>query len=570
MKELIVGIDLGTTNSEIGVLQSGDLQLFKEANGKQVIPSVICFTESGELLVGEEAKNLEPLLPENAVSSVKRLMGSDTQLQINDQTYTPQAISAMILKKLKTLAETTLGQAVHKAVITVPAYFDDKQRQATKDAGSIAGLEVVRLINEPTAASLAYEGQDEEPKALLVYDLGGGTFDVSVVETKGGLIEVIATAGDNHLGGDDFDAKIEEFLLTSVQEQHSLTIQDKKTLARIKRIAESVKMTLSDEPYAEIKEDYLAQNEAGETIHLTQEFSRQTYEKLIEPLVEKTLDAVHQALQEANKQVDDIDEVLLVGGSTRTPIIRTRLREMFKKQPRVDLHPDLCVAMGASIQAGVLGGEKQTRTLIDITPYAFGTTSFNPMTMEHRYHVLIEKNSPLPITKSEVFYPLFDDQDRVEFTIYQGESENYKDNTEIGEFTLKFSPHSSGDKAIVANYNLDLNGILTVTGTEKATGKKEQIVIENSLASQDEEKIQQAKALLEAVTPETEQLAGNEASRLIQEVEGKLADFEEEDRMAAEELITDLKEALEAQDEETINQLTEALSDLKFYLESHV
>jgi molecular chaperone DnaK len=569
MNEIILGIDLGTTNSEVGIFQSGKIQIFKDNGGRQVIPSVICFDESGKLLVGEEARNLSPLFPERSVTSVKRLMGKGESITILDNSYSPQEISAMILKELKKIAEQELGQLISKAVITVPAYFDDNQRQATKDAGSIAGLDVVRLINEPTAAALSYDGANTKSQTVLVYDLGGGTFDVSIVDIKNSLIEVIASTGDNHLGGDDFDKKLEEYILAKIEEEKETSITDRKALARISRVSESVKIALSDEPYAQVKEEYLFEKK-GSPIHVDFEVSRKNYEDLISPLVDKTLESVYQALEEANKTIEEIDEILLVGGSTRTPIIRSRLRDLFKKQPRVDIHPDLCVAMGAAMQGGVIAGEKQTKILIDITPHAFGTTSMNPDSLELDYQILIEKNSPLPISKSEVYYPLFEDQDKVVFSVYQGEDEDYQKNVALGEFDLNFTNTSKNDKAVICNFNLDLNGILTVTGTEKATGKKEVIVIENSL-SENVIQISEARNKINEISGDSEPVEEiNSSIKLIKDIEDKLDTFSSDDCASAKELIVDLQEAMKSEDEDEIESLTDSLSDLKFYIESNV
>ena len=435
---MILGIDLGTTNSEVGLFQSGQIKIFKDDGGRKIIPSVVCFDESGKLLVGHEARNLSPLFPERSVTSVKRIMGKDEKISLLGNNYSPQEISAMILKELKRIAEKELQQKISKAVITVPAYFDDHQRQATKDAGAIAGLEVVRLINEPTAAAVSYDSGNKKSQTVLVYDLGGGTFDVSIVDVKNSLIEVVASTGDNHLGGDDFDKKLQEYILEKIEKNNEIKITDQKALTRISRIAENAKILLSDEPYAQIKEEYVSKKD-GVPIHVDFEISRHDYEDLIEPLVDQTLDSVHQAIQEANKRIEDIDEVLLVGGSTRTPIIRSCLRTLFKKQPRIDIHPDLCVAMGAAIQGGVIAGEQQTRTLIDITPHAFGTTCLNPETFGLDYQILIEKNSPLPISKSEAYHPVFPDQEGIICSIYQGEDDDYNENVKLGEFSLDFT-----------------------------------------------------------------------------------------------------------------------------------
>lgn len=563
MKETILGIDLGTTNSEVGIFQSGEIQIFGDKNGKKIIPSVICFDESGKLLVGHEARNLSTLFPERSVKSVKRLMGSTDPIVVNDQEYSPQEISAMILKELKNIAEKSLGKKINKAVITVPAYFNDNQRLATKEAGLIAGLDVIRIINEPTAAALSYQIDHSKSHTVLVYDLGGGTFDISIVEIKDTLIEVIASTGDNKLGGDDFDKKLENFVITKIEEKYNVNIKDKKALARIERAVELAKIALSNEPFATIKEEYLIKKN-DLPVHVDLEISRFDYEELIKPLVEITIKSVHSALEEANKSIEEIDEVLLAGGSTQTPIIRERLRELFGKQPRVDIHPDLCVVIGASLQAGVIAGEEQTRTLIDITPHAFGTTVLNPLTYETEYNILIEKNSPLPISKSKVYYPLYSDQESIISPVYQGENKEYNKNHKLGEFELFFSKNTH-KKEVVFNLNLDLNGILTVTATEKETGKSKRIVIDDSL-SQIGTKLSDSKVKIQTISDDTDFSSYDSAITLKNEIKSKLHAFSDEDRLQVEKLIADLEEAIKSKRANEVESLTNELSDLNFYL----
>ncbi|WP_440615529.1 Hsp70 family protein [Cysteiniphilum sp. 6C5] len=569
MKETIIGIDLGTTNSEVGVLINGQTTLFSDEQGNQVIPSVVHFTEDKKTLVGHAAKNMSGLYPEQTIHSIKRKMGSDESIVILGESYTPTEISAMILKELKKIAENKLGYAVNKAVITVPAYFNDVQRQATKQAGDIAGLEVVRIINEPTAASIAYEGDHKVAQTMLVYDLGGGTFDVSVIEVKDGLIEVISSTGNNHLGGDDFDACLLEILKNKIQERYEIDVEgDSKAMRRLKMAAENAKIALSEDAFTHIREDYFAEDSEGNAVHLDIEISQGEYEDQIEHLVDKTLKSVHQALNEANITTSDIHNVLLVGGSTRTPMIRQSLKALFERAPRIDLHPDLCVAMGASIQAGVIAGEKQTRTLIDISPYAFGTTTLDG-NLEESYHILIEKNSPLPAHKSEVYYKLHQKQEKVKMDVYQGDNSDYKKNKHLGDFWLEFSKNHD-NMEIICDFKLDLNGILTVSATEKSTGKTSSITVDYASETQ-KQSLAEAKEKLAQLNQETTEQSDNlEIENFIKEIQSKLSLFSQEDQEGAEELLDNLNYAIAQNDEDEINSLKEALSDLVYYLESEI
>src|SRR5262249_44475405 len=375
MMDLIVGIDLGTTNSEIALYREGRPHVLGDELGRIILPSVVGVTEIGELLVGEEARNQYVLYPERTIRSIKRRMGSDTKVSLGGAEYTPQEISAIILKRLREIAERRLERPVNKAVITVPAYFSDTQRQATREAGEIAGLEVVRIINEPTAASLVYEAAQHQGKRILVYDLGGGTFDASIVRIEQGVVEVIASHGNNHLGGDDFDHKIVEHVLEHLKIKHGVDVSGQpKAMARILRSAEAAKRHLSDHPYTRIEEEYIAEKN-GKAVHLALELSRLEYEDMIAPFLEETLGAVHMALESASLTASQIDEILLVGGATRTPLVRTRLADVFNMEPRGDVDPALCVAMGAAMQGAVLAGAEVSALLVDITPYTFGTSA---------------------------------------------------------------------------------------------------------------------------------------------------------------------------------------------------
>ena len=446
MNDTIIGIDLGTTNSEVAIVEQGKVHIICDGD-KKILPSFVGMDDNGEILVGESARNQYLVYPERTVKSIKRLMGQDIHVDLAGQAYTPQEISAIILKRLKSIAEQHVGHPVSKAVITVPAYFSDAQRQATRDAGEIAGLDVVRMINEPTAAALAYDANQAEAKRMLVYDLGGGTFDVSVVSSQAGVVEVLSSHGDNHLGGDDFDQQIIEYLLEHLQTTYGADARKhSKALARITRAAENAKFLLSDQPYAKIEEEYLLEHD-GAAIHLSVELSRMEYEDMIEDYINATLDAVHIALKGAKFTVKDIDEIILVGGSTRTPCIRERLFNEFGFEPHSEVDPDLCVAMGAAIQAAMISGQQVDTVLVDVTPYTYGTSAIGPLNGEmypFMYVPVIHKNSVLPNRKTEAFMTSYDGQEKVEVVIYQGEDPDALNNIKIGEFLIEDLPGCRG------------------------------------------------------------------------------------------------------------------------------
>jgi len=399
-----------------------------------IVPSLVV------MLVGEDARNQLILYPERTIKSIKRQMGSNDKVHLAGCEYTPQEISAIILKRLKHIAEQSLGQPVRKAVITVPAYFSDTQRQATREAGEIAGLEVVRIINEPTAAALVYEAAQHQGKRILVYDLGGGTFDASIVRIEAGVVEVISSHGNNHLGGDDFDHKIVEHILDHLRIKQGVDVSDQpKAMARILRSAEAAKKHLSDHPYARIEEEYLTET-AGKPTHLVLELSREEYEGMIAPFIEETLAAIHVALESASLTSSQIDEILLVGGATRTPLIRRRLHEAFAREARGEVDPDLCVALGAAIQGGAIAGAEVSAVLVDVTPYTFGTSALGELNGEfypYQYVPIIPKNTAIPVHKSDVFFTVTDDQNTVEVRVYQGENADALENIQIGEFRVE-------------------------------------------------------------------------------------------------------------------------------------
>lgn len=382
MTETIIGIDLGTTNSEVAIVRDGRVEVIEVAPGVRILPSVVGVADDGTLLVGEAARNQYVLHPERSVRSIKRRMGELDAVQMAGKDYSAQEISAMILRRLREIAEAHTGETLTRAVITVPAYFSDAQRQATREAGEIAGLEVMRIINEPTAAALAYESCHSGARKALVYDLGGGTFDVSVVNLESDVVEVLASHGNNHLGGDDFDEKLVSFAVEHLRTKNTIDVRDNAVaMARLQRAAETAKITLSEQPYASLSEEYLSEKD-GVPVHLSLEISRSDYEDMIEPFVAETLAAVHVALSGAGLTVSEINEILLVGGATRTPLVQRRLEEELGLQPRAEVDPDLCVAMGAAIQAAVIAGAQAPTVLVDVTPYTFGTSAWGLSTVK--------------------------------------------------------------------------------------------------------------------------------------------------------------------------------------------
>ena len=593
--ETIVGIDLGTTNSEIAVVRNGQVEVIPVAGRSRILPSVVGIGDDGALLVGEAARNQYAVHPERTVRSIKRRMGTDSRVTMADKDYAPQEISALILRRLKDLAQAHLGIEVNKAVITVPAFFSDAQRQATREAGVIAGLDVVRIINEPTAAALAYESRHQGARKALVYDLGGGTFDVSVVNLEGDVVEVLASHGNNQLGGDDFDRKLVDLALAYLlQTQQVDASHSPAAMARLQRAAEATKIALTDAPYATMAEEYLLEHQ-GVPVHLVLEVSRDQYEGLIEAYIQETLDAVHVALKGAGLAVQDIDEVLLVGGATRTPMVVRRLEEITGKQPRAEVDPDLCVAMGAAIQAALIAGAQTRTVLVDITPYTFGTSTLGELRGQpytYCFVPLIRKNTPIPVSKSEVFYTIHDNQDSVDVQVYQGEDADALNNIEIGKFRVEGLSRVPPGNPIVLGLTLDLNGILEVTAREKRSGLQRSITIGNAIARFEADKLDAARSRVQALFGEPEPAGGARAEAALhaaaetpsvpgaearrQRVEGQ-ALLEKAERLLdsmgaqdAEDLVDameGLKDAL-AEDGAALKGSMDVLADLLYYLEA--
>jgi molecular chaperone DnaK len=479
-KEFVVGIDLGTTNSVIAWMKpDGTVEVIPNAEGSRVTPSVVAFTKSGEILVGEPAKRQMILNPERTIKSIKRKMGTDYKVRIDDKEYTPQEISAFILKKLKNDAEAYLGGEIKKAVITCPAYFNDAQRQATKEAGIIAGLEVLRIINEPTAAALAY-GLDKAGKEekVLVYDLGGGTFDVSILEIGEGVIEVIATAGNNHLGGDDFDQRLIDWMAEEFKKQHGIDLrEDRQALQRLRDAAEKAKIELSTKMETDVSLPFIAVSPSGQPLHLEMRITRSLFESLTRDLVEMTRGPIEQALNDAKLSPQDIDEIILVGGMTRVPMVQRFIKEFFGKEPNKSVNPDEAVAIGAAIQAAILAGTEGAKgrdiVLVDVTPLTLGIEVKGGL-----FEPIIPRNTKIPVRKSKIFTTVEDGQTEVEIRVYQGERPIARENIFLGSFKLVgIPPAPRGVPQIEVTFDIDSDGIVHVSAKGLGSGKEQSMVV---------------------------------------------------------------------------------------------
>ena len=583
MNEIIIGIDLGTTNSEVSIVENGKVTIISDGE-KNMLPSFVGLDDEGHIIVGETARNQYLVYPERTVKSIKRLMGQDTQVQLADLPYSPQEISAIILKRLKAIAEDYLGQPVSKAVITVPAYFSDAQRQATREAGEIAGLDVVRMINEPTAAALTYDAREDDARRILVYDLGGGTFDVSVVNIESGVVEVLSSHGDNQLGGDDFDQQIIDYLVGHIQDNHDVNVREhSKAMARITRAAESAKFVLSEQPYVQIDEEYLIEHD-GAPVHLSLELERMVYEEMIEDYINATLDAVHIALKGAKMASSDIDEVILVGGSTRTPCIRERLLNEFGIEPHSEVDADLCVAMGAGIQGAMIAGQQVDTVLVDVTPYTYGTSAMGflgGLEYPFLFVPIIHKNSVLPNRKTEAFTTYHDGQQAVDVTVYQGEDPDALNNVKIGEFRVEGLRNVPAGNVITLTLGLDLNGILQVSAQEKETGLEKNITIKNALSQFESGALETAKqrinTLFGQIEPDiieqefvVESLAPEiiAATQLIAKAEALFDKVSSEDKEDMVDLIETLSKCIETEDVAGLEAPAAELNDIIYYLDS--
>lgn len=561
----IIGIDLGTTNSCVSVMEGGEAIIIPNVEGNRTTPSVVAFTKDGERLVGETAKRQAITNPDRTISSIKREMGSNYKIDIDGKDYTPQDISAMILQKLKSDAESYLGEKVTEAVITVPAYFTDAQRQATKDAGKIAGLEVKRIINEPTAAALAY-GMDKEhgQHKIMVYDLGGGTFDVSILEVGDGVFEVLATRGNNKLGGDDFDQRIINYIADNFKKENGVDLtQDKMSLQRLKEAAEKAKKELSTTMTTNINLPFISATAAG-PLHLNMDLSRAKFNELTHDLVEKTTEPVRMAIKDAGIEAKDIDKVLLVGGSTRIPAVQEAVKQIIGKDPQKDINPDECVAIGASIQGGVLTGEVKDLLLLDVTPLSLGLETLGGVTTR-----LIERNTTIPTRKSQIFTTASDSQTSVDIHVLQGEREMAADNTTLGRFQLEgIAPAPRGIPQIEVTFDIDANGIVNVSAKDLGTGKEQKITItaSSNLSKEDiDKKVKEAEEFAQQDKKKKENIEVKnnadqmiyQTEKLMKDLEGKISDDEKKD---IEAKLADLKKASEGSDYDDMKKKTEDLT----------
>lgn len=570
----IIGIDLGTTNSCVAVLEGGEAKVITNPEGERTTPSVVAF-KNGERIVGAAAKR-QALTNPNTVSSIKRLMGTAKKVEAEGKKYSPEEISAMILSYLKDYAESYLGETVSKAVITVPAYFNDAQRQATKNAGKIAGLEVERIINEPTAAALAY-GLDKQDKnqTILVYDLGGGTFDVSILELGDGVFEVKSTSGNTHLGGDDFDNCIMDYLVKEFKKENGVDLsKDKLAMQRLKEISEKAKKDLSGMTSTQISAPFISQSKDGQPLHLDMTLTRAKFEDLIEDLVESTLDPVHKALKDAGLKKDDIDKVIMVGGSTRIPMVYELVKKELGKDPSREVNPDEAVAMGAAIQGGVLTGEVNDIVLLDVTPLSLGLETLGGVMT-----VLIPRNTTVPTQKKQVFSTAADNQPAVDIHVLQGERPMAADNKTLGNFQLTGIPAAPrGVPQIEVTFDIDANSIVHVTAKDLGTNKEQSITITSSTNLSDEEvdrMVKEAEANKEEDKKRKEEAdLKNDAESLVNQTEKSLKDLgdkvSDKEKEEAEDLVKELKEALEKDDIDEIKEKKDKLQEKAMALATKV
>jgi molecular chaperone DnaK (HSP70) len=608
--DVVVGIDLGTTNSSVAVVRDGR-PVVLSVEGAELLPSVVGLSPAGALLVGQTARNQLVLHPQRTVRSVKRHMGSTTTFTLGDQEFSPVEVSAIIIGRLKAAAEQVLGQPVTRAVITVPAYFSDAQRTATKEAGEVAGLQVERILNEPTAAALCYAQQEEIDRTLMVYDLGGGTFDVSIVRQRGEVTEVLASHGDTALGGDDFDRVLKNLLQERFEETHGFAIDDDlRAMARLSRAAEEAKIQLSTESYVRAVEEHLAEQD-GVGHHLDVELSRPEYEALIDPFVARTKDSVQTALREAKLLASDLDDIILVGGASRTPLVGETLEQLLQQTPRMDINPDKAVALGAALHAGRVAGQDLGRILVDVTPFTFGTSYFgelNGRPSPDCFQGIIKRNTPLPARQTQIFYTMTDGQERVLAQVYQGESDDARDNQLIGQFLVEgLDLDAPAHSPILFDMKLNLDGILEVEVTEQGTGLKKGVTIEDAFRKLDPAELAAARRRMEALlggmdvdfdtedqvpgplasspgaapgdhetlpplgapsdlTPE-ERRSWSQASSLKDKAQRLLPDLETADRDEVSELVDQLHDAMEQANLPRMNELSGELADVLFYLE---
>ncbi|WP_323720870.1 molecular chaperone DnaK [Acetomicrobium sp.] len=559
----VVGIDFGTTNSVVAVKEGDNVVVIPNAEGSRLTPSVVAFTKDGERLVGQLAKRQAIINPERTVLSIKRKMGSDYKVKIDEREYTPQEIAAMILQKLKNDAEDYLGEEIKQAVITVPAYFTDAQRQATKDAGKIAGLEVLRIINEPTAACLAYGTEKGGEFKVLVFDLGGGTFDVSILDVGEGVYEVMATSGDNHLGGDDWDQRLVDWMIEEFKRREGIDLgRDKMAVQRLREAAEKAKIELSSMSETMISLPFITADQNGPK-HLELEITRAKFEEMTADLLERVVGPVQRALSDAGLTYAEVDKILLVGGATRMPMVQRKIKELLGKEPTKGINPDECVAVGAAIQAAILSGEHKDIVLVDVTPLSLGVETLGGV-----FTKIIERNTAIPVSKSQIFTTAVDNQTRVEIHVLQGERPMAADNVSLGRFFLDgIPPAPRGVPQIEVTFNIDVNGILNVTAKDLATGKAQQITIQSSRLSEDEiERMRREAEANEEADKRKRELADarNEADSAVYNAEKLLRDLgdkvTQDEKNKVQSKIEAVKQALSKDDVLAIKSACEDLT----------
>ena len=603
-QETIIGIDLGTTNSEVAVIRNGRPEVLPGDDGDPILPSVVGLDPQGHLLVGKSARNQYVLAPERTIRSIKRKMGQETTVTLGDKKYSPQEISAIILRTLKARAEKALGHPVSKAVITVPAFFNDGQRQATRQAGELAGLQVLRIINEPTAAVLTYDPHPTDMERLLVYDLGGGTFDVSLAQVENGVVEIQASHGDTQLGGDDFDQLLLDHICDEFATEHGVDLR--KSLgsrARVLRAAEDAKKQLSFDAVTTVEEEFIAEKD-GHPLNLRMEVSRYDYEELIRPLLLKTLTNLDQALTDGKVQASQIDKVILVGGATRTPLVHKLLEERLGRPVHSEIEPDLAVALGAAVQGGLIAGIDVGPILVDITPHTLGIEVLGELygfQSSNCFSPIIERNTALPVNRTEIYTTVVDDQPAVDVRVFQGENADTRYNTLVGEFMIEGLAEVPAGNQLLVRLDLDLSGILKVTATERATGLAKHVVIDNAMERFRKRERSDAVDRLEAVmgTVEGQEVSGatlglpgpaaasdaaresapedglapslreaiTSAKALIAKAEVVLPSTNAEDAVELQAMLTDLRKAIQSQSEEPIRAAMREVEDLVFYLE---